>query len=130
MPTKHSGRLSLKKKIARRSSRFGFEPVTQRKIRAVVQKIVESFDPERVILFGSYAYGKPTINSDVDVLIVMESDERPVVRARQVIGAVLSIKTFPMDILVRTPSELAHRLAIGDFFMQEIVSRGKVLYAR
>ncbi len=130
MQRKNARRLDQKKEIARRSSRFGFEPVTPKKIRAVVHKIVEEFDPVQVILFGSYAYGKPTIDSDVDMLVVMESKERPAVRARQVIGTLRPIKTFPMDVLVRTPSELAHRLAIGDFFMQEIISRGKVLYAR
>ncbi|MDE3089822.1 MAG: nucleotidyltransferase domain-containing protein, partial [Chloroflexota bacterium] len=94
--------------------RFGFEPVTSHKIRAVVRKIVENFDPEKVILFGSYAYGKPSIHSDVDVLIVMESTERPAVRAARVYKAVQG-KTFPMDILVRTPQELQHRLKMDDF---------------
>ncbi|MBI4790297.1 MAG: nucleotidyltransferase domain-containing protein, partial [Chloroflexi bacterium] len=96
---------------------------------AVVRKIVENFDPEKVILFGSYAYGKPTIDSDVDVLVVMESNETPAARATRVIGA-LRGKTFPMDILVSTPAEIEHRLAIGDFFYQEIVGMGKVLYER
>ncbi len=113
----------------RNGPRLGFEPVTGRKIRAVVDKIVAEFDPDKVILFGSYAYGKPTIDSDVDVLVVMESDERPAARASRVIGA-LAGKTFPMDILVRTPKELEQRLDIGDLFFKEIVERGKVLYER
>ena len=106
---------------------FGFEPVTPQKIRVVVRKIVEKFNPEKVILFGSYAYGNPTIDSDV--LVVMESDERPAIRAAQVYKAVRG-KTFPMDVLVRTPRELAQRLEIGDFFMKEIVEQGKVMYER
>lgn len=109
--------------------RFGFEPVTPRKIRAVVDKIVQGFDPEKVILFGSHAYGKPTVDSDVDVLVVMESDERPAARASRIISA-LTGKTFPMDIIVRTPKELEQRLNVGDFFFKEIVERGKVLYDR
>jgi predicted nucleotidyltransferase len=109
--------------------KLGFEPVTPRKIRAVVDKIVQDFDPDKVILFGSYAYGRPTIDSDVDVLIVMESDERPAARASRIIGA-LAGKTFPMDIIVRTPKELEQRLDVGDFFFEEIVERGKVLYER
>ena len=136
MANKNSRPSTPSKRVARKNGRnarpkprLGFEPVTPQKIRAVVRKIVENFDPEKVILFGSYAYGKPTIDSDVDVLVVMESDETPAARATRVIGA-LRGKTFPMDILVSTPSEIEHRLAIGDFFYQEIVGMGKVLYER
>jgi len=110
-------------------SRASFKRVTRKQINAVVQKIVQEFNPEKVILFGSYAYGKPTVDSDVDLLVVMESDERPAKRTARVISAVHG-KTFPMDLLVRTPEEIAHRLAMGDFFIQEIVSLGKVLYER
>jgi predicted nucleotidyltransferase len=106
-----------------------FKLVTRRQIRAVVDRIVEELHAEKVILFGSYAYGKPTIDSDVDLLIVMESDERPAKRAYRAYKAIWG-KTFPMDILVRTPTELAHRLEIDDYFMQEVVERGQVLYER
>jgi predicted nucleotidyltransferase len=106
-----------------------FKRVTRRQIHAVVQKIVDEFNPEKIILFGSYAYGKPNIDSDVDMLVVMESDERPAPRTSRVIRAVHG-KTFPMDLLVRTPAEIQHRLAIGDFFIEEIVGMGKVLYER
>lgn len=112
------------------SSRPEFKRVTRKQINVVVRKIVDEFNPEKVILFGSYAYGKPTIDSDVDMLVIMESDERPAVRTSRVVGALWGIKTFPMDLLVRTPAEIEHRLAIGDFFVQEIVERGKVLYDR
>ncbi len=108
---------------------FGFEPVTPRKIRAVVDKIVQDFNPDKVILFGSYAYGKPTIDSDVDVLVVLESNERPAARAARIYQAVQG-KTFPMDILVRTPQELRDRLESDDGFFKEIIEQGKVLYAR
>ena len=111
------------------SARAKFKRVTRRQINAVVHKIVDEFNPEKVILFGSYAYGKPNIDSDVDMLIIAESNERPAQRATRAYIA-LHGKSFPMDILVRTPQELAHRLAIGDFFIREIVERGKVLYAR
>lgn len=96
-------------------TRAKFRRVSRKQIDAVVQKIVDEFDPDQVILFGSYAYGKPTVDSDVDVLIVAESNERPAQRATRAYHAVHG-KTFPMDILVRTPQEMAQRLAIGDFF--------------
>ena len=82
-----------------------FKRVTRRQINAVVRKIVAEFNPEKIILFGSYAYGKPNIDSDVDLLVVMESDERPAPRTSRVIKAVHG-KTFPMDLLVRTPAEI------------------------
>ena len=112
------------------SSHTEFKRVTRKQINAVVRKIVDEFNPEKVILFGSYAYGKPNVDSDVDMLVVMESDERPSQRASRVVGAILDVKTFPMDILVRTPQEIEHRLAIGDFFIEEIVGMGKTLHER
>lgn len=81
------------------------------------------------ILFGSYAYGQPASDSDVDLLIVMDSDERPATRVTRV-SKLLRPRPFPMDILVRTPEEIQHRLEIGDYFIHEIVKRGKVLYER
>lgn len=111
-------------------SRSPFKRVTRKQINAVVRRIVQEFNPEKVILFGSYAYGKPTVDSDVDLLVVMESNERPAKRTARVLGAILDVKTFPMDLLVRTPQELENRLTIGDFFMQEVIERGKALYVR
>jgi len=110
-------------------ARASFKRVTRKQINAVVQKIVQEFNPEKVILFGSYAYGKPTVDSDVDLLIIAESTERPAQRATRAYRVVHG-KTFPMDIIVRTPHELAQRLAIGDSFLKEIIERGRVLYAR
>jgi predicted nucleotidyltransferase len=93
------------------------------------QRIVQEFNPERIIVFGSHAYGRPAPDSDVDLLIVMESDERPATRASQ-ISKLLRPRPFPMDILVRTPQEIQQRLEMGDYFIQEILERGKVLYER
>ncbi len=96
---------------------------------AVVQRLVAALRPEKIILFGSYAYGKPTSDSDVDLLVVMETSapdkERYLSVCRQ-----LRPRPFPVDILVRTPQEIARALDKGDFFIQEITSRGKVLYER
>ncbi len=95
----------------------------------VTDMIVEAFDPQQIILFGSYAYGNPTSDSDIDLLVIMDSAERPAKRAAR-ISRLLHPRPFPMDILVRTPEEIQHRLNIGDQFIQEIMNRGKVLYAR
>ena len=98
-------------------------------LKEVTNRIVEAFDPQRIILFGSFAYGQPSDDSDVDLLIVMETDERPAVRAMRV-SRLLRPRPFPMDILVRTPSEIQHRLKIGDYFIREVLKRGRVLYER
>jgi uncharacterized protein len=103
--------------------------VPVREIRAVVKQIAETFQPEKIILFGSYAYGKPKPESDVDLLVVMETSLRER-QQRLEISRMLSPRTFPMDLLVRTPKQLEERIALGDLFLSEITSQGQVLYER
>ncbi|MBI4358904.1 MAG: nucleotidyltransferase domain-containing protein [Candidatus Omnitrophica bacterium] len=98
-----------------------------RLLRKVIRQIVEGVHPRKIILFGSYASGKPHEDSDVDLLIVMPSRKRPVERAVDV-SKVLRFHPFPMDILVRTPQELERRLRLGDIFFRDIVTKGKLLY--
>lgn len=95
-------------------------------IRRVCRRIAAEFRPEQIILFGSYAYGKPTLESDVDLLVVMPYEGSHFQQART-IRRRLNL-ALPMDMLVYTPEELAYRLEIGDCFMQEIVEQGKVIY--
>ncbi len=101
--------------------------VTEARLHEVARRIVEAFDPERIILFGSYASGEPSPDSDVDLLIVMENGEPPARRSARVAHTLLDIP-FPIDIIVRTPEELQHRLDIGDYFIQDILDRGQILY--
>ncbi|MFN3762772.1 MAG: nucleotidyltransferase family protein [Anaerolineae bacterium] len=95
-------------------------------IQRVVREIAEKFRPRRVILFGSHAYGTPDPDSDVDLLIEMETSLRSVEQAVAIRQAVDF--PFPTDLLVRTPQQIAERLQMGDPFFLEILSRGKVLY--
>lgn len=104
-------------------------PITNAKIRQAARKVVDAVDPEKIILFGSFGYGKPNPDSDVDLLVIMESDKSAHARAVQ-ISEILYPRPFPVDIIVRTPAELTERLAIGDFFVREILTKGKVLYER
>jgi UTP:GlnB (protein PII) uridylyltransferase len=67
------------------------------------------------------------VDSDVDLLIIAESTERPAQRAIRVVKQLLDVP-FPMDVLVRTPQEVRQRLQINDCFMREIVEQGQVLY--
>jgi predicted nucleotidyltransferase len=99
--------------------------VPMREIRRFARALAERFDPERIILFGSHAYGTPHPDSDVDILVIMPARNKhsQACRIRQAIWA-----PFPMDLLVRTPEEMRWRLADGDLFHTEIVSKGMVLY--
>jgi len=92
----------------------------------VAARIAREFHPERVVLFGSHARGRATEDSDVDLLIVMPFKGRSVDKAVEV--RLKAEALFPMDILVRTPGQVRRRIAMGDAFMQDVVTNGKVLY--
>ena len=105
------------------------ETPIERQLHGVTRRLVEALQPERIVLFGSQAYGRPSPESDVDLLIVMNSDERPAARAARV-SRLLRPRPFPIDALVRTPEEIKHRLEMGDQFIHMILERGRVLYER
>ncbi|OGV37057.1 MAG: hypothetical protein A2X48_04400 [Lentisphaerae bacterium GWF2_49_21] len=97
-------------------------------IKNYVKRISEEFHPQKVILFGSYAYGKPTSDSDVDLLVVMEDInhmERPSLEIRRRIKA-----PFPLDLLVKSPSHIRKRLKMRDYFIRDVFKKGVVLYER
>jgi len=90
------------------------------------RRIGEEFHPERVLLFGSYAYGTPGRDSDVDVLVIMKYPETDV---QQSVAIRLQLSpSVPMDILVRSPEKIRERLALGDPFIRNILENGEVLY--
>lgn len=95
-------------------------------IEAFSQQIVERFQPERIILFGSYAYGQPTEDSDVDLLVILPFEEMPVQKAIAIRRQVRS--PFPLDLMARTAEQIQQRLDMGDFFIQDIIEKGRVLY--
>ncbi len=99
---------------------------TLKDIREIVQQIVEHFRPQKVILFGSHAQGKPTQDSDVDLLVVMETNERPLHVAARISAAI--DHPFPLDILVFRPSELKASLERKGVFATEVMAKGVVLY--
>src|SRR5262249_9888994 len=96
-------------------------------IRRFARQVAERFRPDKIILFGSYAYGTPHADSDVEILVLMPT-RNPLDQAFRIHATLLP--PFPLDILVRTPDNLKWRLAEGDSFHSEIVSRGKVLYEK
>ncbi len=100
--------------------------ITLNEIRRVVHQIVERFDPQKVILFGSYADGKPTIDSDVDLLVVMNTEEEPIYAAARIAAAV--DHPFALDIVVFAPHSLEASFQRKGSFATEIMTRGVVLY--
>jgi len=107
----------------------GFPPVAKT-LPGAIERIVSELKPEKIILFGSYAYGNPTPDSDVDLLVIMKTKSKEIDRYVAV-SNLLYPRQFPVDILVKTPKEIeAEASKKGNFFMHEILKKGKVLYER
>src|SRR3989337_1738991 len=90
------------KRVQRVPRSFYWWPITDAKIRKAARKIADAVHPEKIILFGSFAYGQPTPDSDVDLLVIMDSDLSAHARSVQV-SEILNPRPFPVDIIVRTP---------------------------
>jgi predicted nucleotidyltransferase len=100
--------------------------VAMNEIEEFGKRIGEQFGAEKVILFGSYAQGTASPDSDVDLLIVVPFNGRSVDKSVQI--RLKLHPTFPVDLLVRTPEKIRQRLQIGDHFIKDILQEGKVLY--
>ena len=98
-------------------------------LEAVIQRLVDVYDPERIILFGSHATGGARKGSDIDLLIVKETDQRPIDR-RVEVERLLSDRQLPLDLLVYTPQELRDLFAAGSPFVEQVIESGRVLYMR
>jgi predicted nucleotidyltransferase len=108
---------------------MGLKIPVGKSLRPAIQRIVCELKPEKIILFGSYAYGSPNPHSDVDLLVIMKTSASPKERSWAV-SRLLLPRPFPVDILVKTPKEVKDGLEAGDFFLKEILTQGKVLYER
>ncbi len=109
--------------------------LTEDRVKKIILQIVEDikskYDPEKIILYGSFAYGVADENSDIDLLVIKETSERPLDRMT-LIHRIVDIRdsSYPgFSPIVLTPDEIKQRLEIGDQFIQEILTRGEVLYA-
>ena len=98
-------------------------------IARICAVIAREFQPEKIILFGSWAYGKPDTDSDIDLLVVMPFEGSPFRQAGTILNRVIqAVGALPLDLLVRTAEQLDERLTIGDGFVRDILERGTVLY--
>jgi predicted nucleotidyltransferase len=95
-------------------------------IRVLAHRIVDRFHPQKIVLFGSYAYGQPHPESDIDLLVIMKTDLRESQQALQIRQYLNPL--FGLDILVYPPAKIKQRLSWGDSFLREIIERGIILY--
>lgn len=100
----------------------------QKEVNQIVKTLKEKYRPEKIILFGSLAYGKVKEDSDIDLLIVKRTSKSKLERLKEVLMMVDN--NLPFEPVVYTPQELKRRLSMGDFFIQDIIKRGKVLYEK
>src|SRR5215467_12493157 len=96
---------------------------SESEIQALADKIASEFHPEKIILFGSHARGDAKPDSDVDLLVIMDSDQHPA-RAAAEITCRLHPRSYPLDLIVRTPETVRTRLHMNDWFMRDVMRQG------
>ena len=118
---------TLERNLKRRSTASETSPsrIGLPEIRYVVRQIAKQISPRRVILFGSHATRHQSLHSDVDLLVITDRPPGP--------DTSLDLRrkiqySFPLDLIICDASRLARRMAAGDFFLQDAVQQGKVLY--
>jgi uncharacterized protein len=99
---------------------------TPRQIRELCDQIARQFKPDKIVLFRSHASGQARWDSDVDLLVIMPFKGRAARQATKIRSSIDT--TLAVDLLVRTPDQISERLMMGDFFISEILQRGKVIY--
>lgn len=99
--------------------------MTEAQIHQLAQRIRDKFNPDRILLFGSRAYGVPGKGSDIDLLVVM-STKISVREQAYLIRRELD-STEPVDVIVRTPEQVEERIRLGDFFIKQIIEKGTAL---
>lgn len=122
---KHLAELGYKHESKVRTAKTGLDLY----LEEIKNRIVQAFNPVKIILFGSYAWGTPKEDSDLDLLVILETDESPVKRIVRV-SRLFRDRKLPMDILVKTPQEIEERLRIGDPFFKEVLEKGRLIYER
>jgi len=95
-------------------------------IRRLCNRIADRFHPDKIILFGSQAWGEPSTESDIDILVVMTYEGRHTSQAIRIVNELNTLA--PIDLIVRSAEEIRARREIGDTFIRNIIDRGKVMY--
>ena len=101
--------------------------ITHEQIDELVERIVKNVNPKKIILFGSYAYGEPNNDSDIDLLIVKDTDEPRFKRDRKIRKYLRGMK-IPIDLIIYTEQEIEEWKHTKAAFINHILEKGKVLY--
>lgn len=109
--------------------------VKDRKIKKLILEIIDrlkkGYEPDKIILYGSYAYGQPTRDSDLDLFIIKKTDKRRIDRFVEVKRMIYDPKRhISVSPIIYTPKEIEERIAIGDDFIREVLAQGEIIYAR
>ena len=103
--------------------------VVDNEINRITEQIKNKYNPEKIILFGSYVWGNPLLSSDIDMFIIKQTDKSFTERICEVYTVLREIQyNFPFEPIVYTPDEVKRRLELGDFFIKKILTKGRVLY--
>ena len=103
--------------------------LSQKQIEEIIERITSNYKPDKIILFGSYAYGTPTEDSDLDLLVIIKSSKQPrYQRAREIRKHLWGITDIPKDILVYTQKEIDEWKEIEEAFITSVIKKGRVLY--
>jgi len=105
------------------------ERIPDSAIQEVVEHIARNFRPDKIVLFGSYAYGHPQAGSDVDLLVVMPTPDGDWPLTRAILRSLTPFR-FGIDLIVRSQPEIDERIQLGDWFMEDVMTKGKTVYER
>jgi uncharacterized protein len=105
------------------------ERIPESAIKAVIEHIAARFQPDKIILFGSYAYGEPKPGSDVDLLVIMPTPNGDWPPTQAILNSLAPFR-FGIDVLVRAWADVEQRVKLGDWFMEDVVTKGLVVYER
>ncbi len=95
----------------------------------IADTIADSYKPDKIILFGSIARNEGNTDSDIDMLIIKNSNKKRPFRVKEVFESIRSInRQFPLDVIVYTPEEIQNRIALGDYFINRVLNEGRILY--
>ncbi len=126
-------RQAIRKQPIHSSGISSSQPATsaqpRKQIELLCRAISLKFHPEKIVLFGSHAHGKPRPESDVDLLVVMPFEGSPFRQAAVILDHVVqAVGVIPLDLLVRTSQQVQERIHMGDTFMRDVIERGRVMY--
>jgi uncharacterized protein len=104
------------------------EPLTEAKLAEITQRLVTALNPHQVVLFGSHAWGQPSVESDADLLVIVEHASEPGYRlAQQAYRSLYGVR-YPCDVIVHTKAEVERARQVKASLLRKIVEEGRVLY--